>query len=64
MSDERPDRLTPRDDLTGPWRAVSEVLDDYLMREHGRITSHNGWDLFIDLLRAEGYEVRSIDDPS
>lgn len=43
---------------------MSEVLDDYLMREHGRITSHNGWDLFIDLLRAEGYEVRSIDDPS
>lgn len=49
--------LVKRDDLPERERAVSDVLDDYLMRKLGVMSSNSDWDLFLDLLHAEGYDV-------
>lgn len=40
--------------------AVAHVLDDWLMRKHGVMSSAHGVGLFLDLLAAEGYRVGPI----
>jgi hypothetical protein len=49
-----------RQELIGVEQVVSDVLDDYNVRKHGILSSHSGYDLFLDLLREEGYEVVAI----
>lgn len=49
-----------RAELEGVEKAVSNALDDWLFRFHQIITSWTEPDVFIDLLREEGYEIREI----
>lgn len=63
--DDDPDDLDSRTrdqlaELAGPEWTVASVLDDWLMRLHGRASSNHGAGLFLDLLAAEGYRVTPI----
>jgi len=48
-------------EMDGPARAVADVLDDWVCRRHGILSSHHGVGLFLDLLAAEGWRVTPID---
>lgn len=50
-------------ELPGPEAAVAGVLDDWLMRLHGVMSSGHGVGLFLDLLADEGYRVTEIPKP-
>jgi hypothetical protein len=46
-----------RDDMPPLQRAVSDVLDEYLIRFHGLTTSHTNPDAFLEWLEEGGYTV-------
>lgn len=51
------DRLT-RDQLPEPARQIADILDDWLHRTHGILSSHHHVGLFLDLLAEAGLTVR------
>lgn len=61
MSDESTrwqfcDRMK-RDDLPAMPKAVAEVLDEFLVRQHGIMSGSHGAGLFLDLLADRGFCV-------
>lgn len=56
------DRMTRAQlaELHGPERAVADILDDWLRREHGVISSSHGVGMFLDLLAEAGYQIMPI----
>lgn len=46
-----------RDDMPPDLRAVSDTLDEYLMRMHGLVVSHTHAEDFIEWLAGNGYVV-------
>ncbi len=71
MTDVHPDDLHEPDldgltrdalrELGGPPAALVDVLDDWLLREHGVLSGSHCVGSFLDLLAAEGYRVTPID---
>lgn len=59
------DTLTRADlaELAGPEATVADVLDEWLLREHGVTSSSHGVGLFLDLLAAEGWRVERVQVP-
>ena len=47
-----------RDDLAPLERAVSDTLDEWLIREHGIFSSWANPSNFIDWLKKRGYEIK------
>lgn len=52
-----------RDDLPKAPKAVADVLDDWVARKHGILSSHHGVGLFLDLLADEGYTITLLHRP-
>jgi|GEM_PF-4446230 len=50
------DDLT-REQLDRPNRELAEVLDEWMWRLHGTMSSAHGVGLFLDLLADKGYSV-------
>jgi hypothetical protein len=48
-------------ELAGPAYPVAKVLDEWLSREHGILSSSHAVGHFLDLLAAKGYQVTPID---
>jgi hypothetical protein len=42
---------------------LADVLDDWVVRRFGILSSHHGIGLFLDLLAADGYRVTAIEVP-
>jgi len=56
-------RTRRRDELTGADAALAEVLDEYLRRIHGVLSSHQDVDAFTDWLGERGYQVVPTEQP-
>jgi len=46
-----------------PWSDLALVLDDWVCRRFGILSSHHGVGLFLDLLHAEGWEITRRPEP-
>jgi hypothetical protein len=54
--------MTTRDELNDLERAVSDVIDEILVRHHGTFTSQNHAQDFLDWLEERGYVVVSVSE--
>lgn len=43
---------------------VADILDDWLVSQHGVMSSHHGVGAFLDELAARGYRVTKIEVPA